>query len=139
MVEHRSLAQKRAAYALSVVQEMQTRGKNAYGNYRGAVRALPATIMASGLGQALAMEMAARGRDAGHRLLLEHLSDWLCDRKPNGWGSSPYRGSDNIVGKLVAGTESDYIRAQEEAMALLVWLKKFAEAFLAQPDGSDGK
>ncbi len=134
MSVRRSQAQKRAAYALTAIQALQAKRKDEYGNYRGFVRSLPAAIVASGLGQALAMELAGSKRDKGHELLFRHLSDWLCNAGQNGWASSPYRGGADIVAQLMAGDEANYIRAQEEAMALLVWLKKFAEAFLQRPD-----
>lgn len=129
----RSLAQKRASFALEKIKALKDRDKKEYGNYRGFVRSLPATIVVSGLGQALAMELARSERDAGHKMLHAHLSEWLRNAGGVGWASTPYNGGSDLIQQIVGGSEADYIRAQEETMALLVWLKKFAEAFLEKP------
>ncbi len=136
----RSQAQKRAAHALAKVKEL-TDG-NDYGNYRSYVRALPARIIMNGLGQALAMEKAgahAKNADirAGHEKLFEHVQDWLL----NGWENSPYQGKSDLISAITQGKESDYIRAQGEAMAYVEWLKRFAVAYLPdeknQAEGGD--
>ncbi len=127
----RSQAQKRAEHALEKIRELE--GSD-YGNYAAYVRSLPARIIMNGLGQALAMERAGAQKDAGHRLLFAHMQDWLL----NGWAHSPHRGSDDILAALAAGPEADYIRTQGEAMAYLEWLRKFAAAFLKEPDDGEG-
>ena len=136
----RSQAQKRAADALAKVTVL--RDGNDYGNYRSYVKALPARIIMNGLGQALAMEKAGASKDAGHEKLFEHVQDWLL----TGWENSPYRGQEDLIAAITEGEESDYIRAQGEAMAYVEWLKKFAVAYLedkddkrkdGQPEGSD--
>lgn len=128
-----SLSQKRAKFALDRIRELEAMGQAAYDNYRGAVRALPATIMTSSLGQALAIELAAGTRDKGRKFLFKHLDAWLRNDEGKGWPSSPYRGAGDVLTQMMGGREKDYLRAQEEAMLLLIWLKKFAEAFLLPP------
>ena len=131
-----SLAQKRAKHALAQVNDLagnssdkgERVGKN-YGNYLPYVKALPANIIISGLGQALAMELS--GKKKGHDILYEHMNDWLC----NGWGKgSPYQESDDILTAITESSEADYLRAQSEAMEYLEWLKKFATAFLPKSE-----
>ena len=121
----RNLAQKRAAHAL---QAIETIG-NDYGNYVSYVKALPAAIIMSGLGQAMAMEKAGASKTGdvrkGHERLYEHMQSWLC----TGWESSPYNRSDLLDG-ITNKPEAAYIRAQAEALEYLEWLKKFAVAFL---------
>ena len=133
-----SLSQKRAKHALDLIQETQNAG--GYGNYLAYVKALPATIIMSGLGQALAMEKAGRTKSgdvgAGHKKLYAHMEAWLCNYDKNGWETSPYAQKTNILEAITNGTEADYIRAQVEAMEYLEWLKKFAVAFLVE--GKDG-
>jgi len=125
-----SLAQKRAADALRKIKEMKAGKerdpeKGDYGKYTSYVSALPAMILMSGLGQAMAM---VRSRKlAGYSQLYDHLQGWLC-------GGRPYAG-DDLINAIVQGSEADYIRAQAEALAYLEWLKKFAVALLDEPAG----
>ena len=134
----KSLSQKRAKHALNLIQNAQKEGK--YGNYLAYVKALPATIIMSGLGQAMAMEKAGGTKSgdvgAGHKKLYAHLEAWLCNSGKEGWKTSPYAHKNNILAAITDGSEADYIRAQVEAMEYLEWLKKFAVAFLVA--GKDG-
>ena len=128
-----SLAQKRARHALERVSRFEK--PEEYGNYVAYVKALPATIITSGLGQALAMEKSgARSANEsvrlGHKNLFEHLDDWLC----RGWPSTPYNREGDVLAQIVEKGEADYIRAQAEALAYLEWLKKLAVAHLKAPD-----
>jgi CRISPR-associated protein Cmr5 len=130
---NRTLAQRRAAFALERIKERSLKGN--YGNYVSYVDALPAAIHRNGLGQAVAMELAAV-EDPGHRDLGRDLRDWLCGSDE----AAPYRdfpnANDDKVALLRAITQNDqarYLRAQSEALALLVWLKKIARALL-EPD-----
>ena len=135
-MSHRSQAQKRAGNALRKIEGLAgADDKRKYGNYRAYVNGLPATILTNGLGQALAMELAGSGKDVGHRLLYDHLDDWL----RGGWESSPYGGARNVLDAIANGDERNYIRAQAEAMAYLEWLKKFANAMLKRLDEGDAE
>ncbi|MEO3430169.1 type III-B CRISPR module-associated protein Cmr5 [Pelagibius sp. CAU 1746] len=133
-----SLAQKRAGHALDQIQKMHR--KDEYGNYVAYVKALPAAIIMSGLGQALAMEKA-RGPETktdkvsrGHANLYYHLNTWLC----KDWQDSPYSRGSDVLEEITRKSEADYIRAQAEALAYLEWLKKFAVATLRDPGNVDG-
>ncbi|WP_417847042.1 type III-B CRISPR module-associated protein Cmr5 [Thalassospira povalilytica] len=133
-----SLAQKRAKHALEQINSLQN--ADDYGKYVPYVNALPASIITSGLGQALAMERAGC-KLSGHKFLFKHMLDWL----GKGWERSPYKdkvgqaGADDEQAKalfmaITEQNERDYIRAQAEALEYLEWLKKFAAAFLTDPD-----
>ena len=120
-----TLDQRRAADALEKIQALEEAGAGTYGNYKSYVKALPANILMSGLGQAAAT-VRSRNR-AGYRQLYEHLSGWLCGDDEN----APYRNySGGLIQAIVDHDQDHYIRAQAEAMAYLEWLRKFAEAFL---------
>jgi CRISPR-associated protein Cmr5 len=127
-----TLAQRRAADALKNIEELRSKGKDSYGNYKSYVKALPANILMSGLGQAVA---TVRSRDRkGYPQLYKHLEGWLCGPDED----APYR--NYSAGLLRAITDKDqdhYIRAQAEAMAYLEWLRKFADAFLEGGEEQD--
>ena len=83
---------------------------------------LPAAIIISGLGQAMALVKSKKL--AGYDQLYRHLGSWLCAERP-------YDGVD-LIHQIVNNSEADYIQAQAEAMAYLEWLKKFAVALLEE-------
>ena len=136
----RSLAQKRAAHALDCVKKLAE--DNDYGNYVSYVKSLPAAILMSGLGQALAMEKAGGSKDEGHKLLYRHMNAWLCNEaidgvEASGWTNSPYANRSDVLEAIVSQDEADYIRAQAEALEYLEWLKKFAVALLKEKEGAE--
>ena len=125
-----SLAQKRARHALDKVNELnELKKRNDYGKYLSYVKALPATIIMTGLGQAMAMEKAGT-KDKGHGFLYGHMNDWLCNNNGNGWQHSPYKKKDDVLGAITSLDEDSYICVQAEAIEYLEWLKKFAVAEL---------
>lgn len=123
MAEERTLGQRRAADALQKIEELRQAGRGVYGNYKSYVSSLPASILTNGLGQAVATVRA--GGKEGHLKLYEHLSGWLC----GGDEESPYPAGD-LLKNITTHDQDSYLRAQAEALAHLVWLKKFGEAFL---------
>lgn len=122
---HQTLAQRRAAHALGRIKK---RVGEPCGNYVNYAEALPAAILMNGLGQAAAT-LLSKATNA-HRLLYDDLQDWLC----GGDAAAPYRGAaterDRLMQSIIRGSERDYLCAQTEALAYLVWLKKFANAHL---------
>jgi CRISPR-associated protein Cmr5 len=117
-------ALQRAKHALEAIDSLQ--GKDA-GNYLAYVKGLPANILRSGLGQAMAMEKAGAKTDKGHGFLYTHIDSWLTADRAN----APYRNeTGQLLREIVNNGQDKYIRAQAEALAYLEWLKKFAVAFL---------
>jgi CRISPR-associated protein Cmr5 len=133
-LSRQSLAQLRAVSAHKQIRSLVETGVDTYGGYASYVRSLPAKIIMSGLGQALAMEKAQgkKPKGAGHKFLYQHMNDWLT----TGWPSGPYRGQTDIVSAIIKGEERDYLRTQMEAMEYLIWLKKFSDAELETPEGA---
>ncbi len=127
-----TLAQRRAAHALRCVEEHAQRNRNQnqpdYGNYVSYVETLPATILMNGLGQAAATLISKAEGDLRkpHGLLYADLQSWLCGTDE----AAPYRGAGNLMQAITCGNETAYLHAQAEALAWLVWLKKFANAYL---------
>ena len=119
-----TLEQKRASDALEKVMHLKERE---YGNYVSYVSSLPADIVMTGLGQALATLLAqAKGKkDDPHRLLYNHLASWLASHVPELQGDT-----ENLIHRLMQNSESVYLHAQAEAIAYINWLKQFARAYL---------
>lgn len=127
-----SMERERAKHALEVIG-----GLNPSGKYASYVKGLPAAILNNGFGQAMATLLsAANGKSASeddHRLLFNHMQSWLCrndPRAPYRSDSVPDANSTELMNRITNSEQTAYIQAQAEAMAYLVWLKKFAKAFL---------
>lgn len=123
----RSLDQQRAAHALDRIRDLERRGTP--GNYVSYVKALPAAILANGLGQALATELATQ--DKAHDKLAEQVTEWLrqAPGSPYSHGGSPK----DLLESIFRGDQRAYVWAHAEAIAYVGWLKKLAVAFLDGP------
>ncbi len=127
-----TLAQQCAAHALGKVKNLEPKGVPHYGHYVSYVSSLPARILTSGLGQAMAQLLAqAKGNQTPHRMLYDHVQDWLCSKR------SIFGNETDLIRGIVNGDQDTYVRAQAEALAYLNWLKKFARAYLRRPDSMD--
>ena len=122
--------QRRAAHALRMAEAVNGRDDAMKKAYRSYVERVGTTIITNGLGQALATELAAAGggdpeapQKRAHRTLYQNLQSWLCDE------SGVLRGAD-LLATIVTIPQADYLRAQAEALAWLVWHKKLCRAFL---------
>jgi CRISPR-associated protein Cmr5 len=120
------LAQRRAAHALGCIERHKRAGKGTYGNYVSYVEALPATILMNGLGQACAtlLSKAEGDKQKPHGLLFGDVESWLCGEDP----AAPFKG--DLLEAITEKDQATYLRAQAEALQYLIWLKKFASAYL---------
>lgn len=123
----KTLEQQRAVYALTIIKRQNS---EEYGRH---VKKLPAMILNNGLGQALAFLLAddeGNHNKASYRLYSD-LNAWLCKKE------HPRCIYENgiLIDSLMNGDRSQYMQAQEEALKLLVWLKKFADAYLLKSVG----
>lgn len=154
-MSERTLEQKRAAHALDCVKELAKSLENAKPDsdamkvascYRSYVESLPAHIVMGGLGQALATEWAAArpgdknesqnpGRKA-HAQLANDLAAWLGEQKIYANIAKDDAG-ESLIGAVMKNDEKTYLRAQAEALAWLVWLKKFCQAMLPKVKVND--
>lgn len=136
----KNLEQRRAANALARVEEvgrLDQDNNDLQKRYRAYVERLGPAIIMNGLGQALATEHAAAGGgnepDArAHGALYQSLSNWLC-RSPDG----VYPEEADVLHAIVQRDESDYLRAQAEALAWLEWHKKFCRASFPRGERED--
>ena len=111
--------------------------------YRSLARGLNAMIQINGLGQTLGF-LKAKGKNdekKAHYLLLTHLTDWMQDEghfkaANNGVMKRGYDGLLRWV--LDPDTSShDYRRATTECLAFGVWLRRFAEGELQEPEAGE--
>jgi len=134
MSNQRTLEQKRADFAWQKIQDVKKNlTQKAQEEYSSLVKKAPADIQTNGLGQTVAF-WYAKGYEQGERKdggktphfqALNHLTEWL--KSPDALALP----TDHLV-KWVSETAKvdEYRRATTEAIAFLVWLKRFAEAEL---------
>ena len=127
----RSMDQERAEFALKKIQAILGGADPILkAEIRRYLNNLPALIRMNGLGQALAF-FRMKGEGTAHDAIYRMVGTWLCD------ASSKGRIFSESTDALSAITQSDmahYMAAQNEALALLQWLKKFAVALLPKED-----
>lgn len=135
----KTMEQLRAADAWQKVKALyEARGNDGQADWNDKfasyAESLPATILMCGLGQAAATLLAAAGgkREDPHYKLYEYLESWLCRDDPQ---RAPYPRARNLMDAIIANDRDAYMRAQDEALAWLAWLKKFAQAYLKEPKG----
>ncbi len=133
----KTLEQRRAAHALERVKALEDRSGEFKKLYRAYVDRLGPAIVMNGLGQALATERAAAGREpkddrqCAHKALHDSLNDWLC----RDGGVYP---AGDLLAAIVGNDQSHYLRAQAEALAWLEWHKKCCRAALPSGEGDGG-
>ncbi len=123
----RSMEQDRAEFALRKIEAtLQNQQPALQVEVRRHLHSLPALIRMNGLGQALAF-FRAKDAGSGHEHIYRTVGEWLCANTSAG------RVFTQDPDVLKAITQSDihhYMAAQNEALALLEWLKKLATALL---------
>jgi len=124
--ERRKGLEERSKRLRERLQSLQSEkgGEEWKGKYGSVVRKLPSYILTNGLGQTLAFLKAKGKGEPGneHEVLYQHLEGWL--RRQLGING-------NLLDWLVSkATSQQYRLATMEALALLQWLKRFAEAEL---------
>lgn len=125
MSQQRLLEQRRAEWAWQAAMAAKEKGEDFADSYGQAARGAPADILMSGLGQTLAFWRArGKGESKWYSLLYEDLSAWLSSEP------DPISKGDLMVWITTTASPDDYRRATAEAMAALIWLKRFAEAEL---------
>ena len=110
--------QRRAAQAWQDVSN-DVKGKGFAGEYKSLVSSAPADVQTNGLGQTLAF-WKSKGKSE-HNTLYRHLSTWVIQEM----------GEQGDLLQWITHTDSlRYRQATVEALAFLVWLKRFAQAEL---------
>lgn len=126
-----TLDQKRAEYAWEQVG--QAAQQHILEDYTREAKGAPVLIMGSGLMQSLAF-LQAKGKPQ-HLALLGHLCRWL-GRTLGGTPipqRQPFPREDEanfstVMSALHAAPSSLYLRATDESLALLRWIRQFADA-----------
>lgn len=135
MSRQRSLEQERAQAAWDRV--IFVRDKDYAKEYGSLVRSAPADVQANGLGQTLAFWRAkgykeGKPQDNAHARLYQDVSDWV--RKQIQKTANVASSGDLLEWITKSATTDQYRHAMAEAIAFLIWLRRFAEAELPKGD-----
>ncbi len=119
-----SISKDRALDAWKFASEAMAR-KDA-DKYLPLVKGASAFIMSNGLMQALAFYQSRKREEA--TLLNKHLIDWLSKTVlPSGSDSGSVT-FQTMMNRLLKADSITYMRATEEALELLRWMRQFADA-----------
>jgi CRISPR-associated protein Cmr5 len=116
------IAQERAKYALEKVLSITCDKKEFKSFSAGA----PAMILQNGFGQSLAFWLA-KGKDK-HIELFGMVTDWLKKNDEKCFGGCNH--PKDYLQKISEMEQADYLRNQSESLALLEWVKRYANADL---------
>ena len=121
-----TLDQQRAAYAWDAVKRAATAVK-AFDDFKNLSKGAPALIMGNGLMPALAF-YASRGTPPASALN-DVINGWLATRFMADAAFKPLPKSySEVMERLLKSPSSFYMQATDETLALLKWLRQFADA-----------
>ncbi|GIK29980.1 MAG: type III-B CRISPR module-associated protein Cmr5 [Chloroflexi bacterium] len=121
-----TLQQQRAASAfqqVEMIDQDRTISDKQKKEYGSLARGLPAMIQIDGLGHALAFlkAKASNNRESHHHRLYGHLAVWLSGRFA--LGNEP-----DLLKWLTQQPSATYRQVATEAVAYLLWIRRFVEA-----------
>lgn len=127
-----TLGQKRAAFCLEQLAGIDDKCRDDFKSFSAG---LPSLILQNGFGQALAF-LVAKGKDKAdgkHLTAFRIISLWLADNNikilMNKNNIAP-AGRRDILLEISRLEQTKYLRAQQETLAMLEWLKRYANAEL---------
>lgn len=114
--------QQRSAFALRRIQDFG--GNRVSKTDANFIVGVPNMILANGIAQTMAFFLSKQEERAARVFTI--LKDWLSQEIGTLSGTADNRG---FLGQFSDLGQSDYLRAQDEALSLLQWLKRYARAF----------
>ena len=125
----RTLGQKRSEYALAKVLAIAD-GKR--GEFKSFSEGAPSMILQNGFGQALAFWSAKKADK--HIVLIDMIMEWLSYEKDDVKNQFMKKTKDrtDFIRQLSTMDQSKYFEAQKETLALLEWVKRYANAELGK-------
>jgi len=110
----KNVVNKRAEFAFRKVSELQDETLQ---KYRSHVRSLPAMILSNGFGLAMAFIYSK----SDYRIFYKHINEWFKEQKTPGFDGN------DLMGIIAESGIDTYRFLEAETLALLEWLKRFAE------------
>lgn len=118
----------RAAFAFEKVAGYYASAKpDSQEKYRSYVKKLPSMIQVNGLGQALAFCFSKGDQ---YRDLYRTIADWIREKQPELIGRYDPDGRQEFIAIIVQMPSSEYRLVSSETLALLDWMRRFADGLL---------
>lgn len=123
----RTLEQERALFAWEQVSSIRKGDAKVAKDVAMYIKRTPAMVLTNGLGQTLAflLQKAEGNRATAGYIVYDIFAKWIVDERRIYEGPRA-----DLMKKLIEGDRYLYRQSQEEIWALLVWLKKFSDAYL---------
>lgn len=124
-----TLAQKRSAYALDQVIQLESQGIPKFDKLASS---LPAMILQNGFGQTLAFLLSKATKNSKldtrtpHFQAFKIITQWHVNQGKLSKNDPP-QAAMTVISEM---PQSEYLRLQEETLALLEWVKRYANADL---------
>mgnify|MGYP001119098599 CR=1 FL=1 len=127
----RTLGQERAEYALDKVNVVLK--KSFRDKFKPLSSSASSMILKNGFGQTLAFWLAKSKMEQGKHLeLFNIVKDWLTDKKFVHIDGHDEKAFVMSISKM---SQEKYLMAQNETIALLEWVKRYANAFIEDDKG----
>ncbi|MFW6271867.1 MAG: type III-B CRISPR module-associated protein Cmr5 [Desulfosalsimonas sp.] len=124
----RTLGQKRAAFALVKVTNLPSETKDRFKPFSAGA---PSMILQNGFGQALAFWLA-KGK-VEHLAMFNIVKEWLTYKNEdvnNNFVQPADDSAEAFIKAISDMSQEQYLTAQKETLALLEWVKRYANAGL---------
>ena len=131
------IEQQRAQFALHAIESaLNTPESQIYKHkeVKSYARRLPAMIQSNGFGQAMAFYYSKRDKFHAYGRIYTLVEDWLCGQ---GQVYANVQENPRLLKAITQHDQMAYRRAQAETLALMIWVKKFAEALISGEAESD--
>ena len=123
---YQTLDQQRAAFAWSAVNDVK-KSVSDFKDFKNLAKGAPAFIMGNGLMPALAF-YASRNK-APAEALNDAISAWLVQRYATEAAMKPLpKRYAELMDRLLGTSSAFYMAATDETLAMLKWLRQFADA-----------
>lgn len=134
MSEVRMIAQERAEFALNKVLEIEKEiEKNRMKEFRNFSAGVPSIILQNGFGQTIAFFLS-KDKSPQHQIMVEIIKEWLLQRN---FIENVEENKDFVL-KISKLNQQKYLYIQDETLKLLEWVKRYAHAFLPDPNKKEG-
>ncbi len=116
-----TLGQQRASFCLEQLKNLQCSRED----FKNFSAGLPAMILQNGFGQALAFLAAKSSGQDKHSATFSIIASWLSER-----GLIEFKDRVSVLQSVSSMEQDKYLHAQKETLAMLEWLKRYANAEL---------
>jgi CRISPR-associated protein Cmr5 len=117
----KDLQRERAEFAFDCVETVKNQKKPDVANeYKSYVKKLPAMIQTNGLGATLAFMFSKKKT---YKIIYDQLDTWLKERRK-------LKKEEELVRWIVEQDSSKYKLITNEVLALLLWLRRFADGMI---------